>query len=567
MRHWAIYGVRWPHRVLKLTKHGGSMFATPQGSSTPVDTAAGRKVTRTMLPVIDRKLADAASSASAVRVSRKGKDRNEEPPAKRRKLASSSKGRHSEPAEQDDPPVSPSTARSSGRARVPSHKVRDGDTASKRKPGRPRKHPLPEPAEEPAEKRGPGRPRKRPRSPSPISESKRKHKSGMSKTQAVRRQPRDNGRFGKKADGTLVRPRRPSAEEREALQLARAERIKSRDLLKLAAENRANTGTPTGEDDDGWVTESEGTSTVRKVVASPAPTAPEDHDDGATRDDGEDGGVEDEDEDEQEDEDEDGLQDAQDDDESSQPPMKRRRLDLEDLEAAEGPLPELVDDDDIAGEAEDAYGAEDEGQGELDDEEDGPHDEPEEDETTRSPNKRRRLAPEASEGSYPRVKLEDVDDTYLFPSARSLSPSHTPASDVGVDLVLRAPSAGLSEPAFEDEKAEKAVHGAAGEGVPGRQFVWSSPLSDAYDDDEGHEGDNTVTGYDSPANQLTSRSSPAAGDVEVMVMTAPADLAIPDLPPVKTLPAHAENGSQVYSSPLSSDRDEDLASDDTVDHV
>lgn len=83
IRHFAIYGQPWPNRI---PPHGTGFLPTPREDPTPVESST-KRVTHKALPVLDRKLA-AAASASAK--SRKHDYDSNERPAKRRKTESGS---------------------------------------------------------------------------------------------------------------------------------------------------------------------------------------------------------------------------------------------------------------------------------------------------------------------------------------------------------------------------------------------------------------------------------------------------------------------------------------------
>jgi histone-lysine N-methyltransferase SUV420H len=81
MRHFAIYNQPWPRRV---PAHGAAFSVTPREESTPSE--SNKRVNPKTLPVLDRKLADAASAGKR---SRKEDEREEEPVPKRRKIDTS----------------------------------------------------------------------------------------------------------------------------------------------------------------------------------------------------------------------------------------------------------------------------------------------------------------------------------------------------------------------------------------------------------------------------------------------------------------------------------------------
>lgn len=244
-------------------KHGTSVLPTPREESTPFDAISARKVTRKVLPVLDSKLA-AAASATGRRRSRSTQMESEEPPKKRQRVDPVTKVQMSATAKK----ALASVARSrSGRARVPSLKVRALDQPLKRGPGRPRKYPRPEDLPEKPAPRPRGRPRKRPLSPVAPSEDRSVSRASQAassrarsstvnlKALAVGRQPRDgNGRFGKKPETNGIHARKKLLSGRQR-------------ALRAVARSRQREGEAEGalegdleDDDDGWVTEDEGTS-------------------------------------------------------------------------------------------------------------------------------------------------------------------------------------------------------------------------------------------------------------------------------------------------------------------
>ncbi|KAG5353758.1 hypothetical protein C0989_002541 [Termitomyces sp. Mn162] len=125
MRHVAIYGRPWPHR---MPIQGAAPFLpTPREEATPVDSASSR-ISHKSLPVLDRKLAAAAAASSKKHERDSDTD---EPPMKRRKTE---------------------VVRADTSAKIAKHFLKVKEKLDKR-------HSLPIPIEPPPEKRKRGRPR------------------------------------------------------------------------------------------------------------------------------------------------------------------------------------------------------------------------------------------------------------------------------------------------------------------------------------------------------------------------------------------------------------------------
>lgn len=78
MRHFDIYGQAWPRRI---PSNGSAFLPTPREEQTPGESSSSRRVTQKALPVLDRKLAAAASSPKTAGQ----KERAESRPSKRQK--------------------------------------------------------------------------------------------------------------------------------------------------------------------------------------------------------------------------------------------------------------------------------------------------------------------------------------------------------------------------------------------------------------------------------------------------------------------------------------------------
>jgi hypothetical protein len=177
-------------------------------------------VTKRSLPVINHKLAAVKAGPSKLgpRRNRDTPASDAEPPSKKRKVndaaaVSSLSKRQTSQASEDAKDKDRSR---SGRTRMPSAKVRTRDEtpqpSAKRKPGRPRKHPMKAPIRAPTPApdlgRGRGRPRKRAMTPVPVGSAAKSRihalqvkmkaeKDLKAKNQAKAQAREASGRFGK----------------------------------------------------------------------------------------------------------------------------------------------------------------------------------------------------------------------------------------------------------------------------------------------------------------------------------------------------------------------------------
>ncbi|TFK44803.1 hypothetical protein BDQ12DRAFT_742260 [Crucibulum laeve] len=183
IRHFAIYQQPWPCRV---APHGSAVFIpTPREESTPVDPST-RRVSHKVLPVLDRKLAAAASASAPVSPVKRGRPRKYE-------------------RDEDGRPIK--------KRRIDIARKGTSDTRSKTHDS--------DPTEEPVKRK-----RGRPRLSSPRAQ---KHKFVKIKVRVKEEettvqlspasQPRStNGRFGKKdKNGDPVSPRAERAAERDKM--------------------------------------------------------------------------------------------------------------------------------------------------------------------------------------------------------------------------------------------------------------------------------------------------------------------------------------------------------------
>ncbi|KAI0062908.1 hypothetical protein BV25DRAFT_484322 [Artomyces pyxidatus] len=244
LRHFAIYGQSWPYRT---AAQAAAFMPTPR-ESTPSEPTT-RNSTHKLLHAVDKKLAATAVATSAPGVLKRRRDESAVG-------VSQSKRRKSMPARPLVRRPMPGRPRGmkeilrggrsrSGRTQMPSVKVREGEDPPKRKRGRPRLYPRPEPAHSATPVTAPvpaAKPKKMPiaktapvtasappvlpalvsdpvlmdtaeqegstSSSAPLSTTS----SGVrtAKSRAVDDQPREsNGRFGKKAttNGMYVRRR------------------------------------------------------------------------------------------------------------------------------------------------------------------------------------------------------------------------------------------------------------------------------------------------------------------------------------------------------------------------
>ncbi|KAF9451951.1 hypothetical protein P691DRAFT_698191, partial [Macrolepiota fuliginosa MF-IS2] len=122
LRHFAIYNQPWPRR---LPAHGTAFSVTPREETTPSD--INKRVTQKTLPVLDRKL---AAAASASKRPRKEDLREEEPVPKRRKTDSSNTAHATSSTPSDKVFSSKETSSSKSTSETPE--------SAKRKRGRPR---------------------------------------------------------------------------------------------------------------------------------------------------------------------------------------------------------------------------------------------------------------------------------------------------------------------------------------------------------------------------------------------------------------------------------------------
>ncbi|GBE81328.1 predicted protein [Sparassis crispa] len=219
MRHFAIYAMKWPDRV---ASDGGAGFVpTPREDSVPLGASWTRKITKTSLAALDHKLAAAASSTTLPKRPYKRRrvveDVGDERPVKKKKT-STGRPRGRPPKNKVGMSIKAKEllnvgvpkGRRSGRARVPSLKLRESETPKLAMPF----SLLPKPSstsslsatesDDPIDVIGDG-----PEEPtvegnsnsddSPQSEDSPKLLTP--KSLAVASQPREkNGRFGKKAD-------------------------------------------------------------------------------------------------------------------------------------------------------------------------------------------------------------------------------------------------------------------------------------------------------------------------------------------------------------------------------
>lgn len=183
MRHFAIYNQPWPRRV---PAHGAAFSVTPREESTPSD--SNKRVNMKTLPVLDRKLADAASATKRSR----GEDPKEEESISKRRKVDNGPSAASKPKQ-----TSPGTNKSTSSA----------STASDRTSPVSAKTSIESPSES---KRRRGRPRLSDKLLSSVSVVKTEEEAAHIPPKSSFSQPRNtNGRFGRK--DTLLKAQQRAA--------------------------------------------------------------------------------------------------------------------------------------------------------------------------------------------------------------------------------------------------------------------------------------------------------------------------------------------------------------------